>query len=202
MQRTLILERQNQIDLAKGAVQKEQFYIAKAQEIVSGLDNRLDDALASEETEFVEKYGNLILSKEKIIVVKTKLIVAKEEFIALSEKKIGDVNEHLSELNLKLQKFEANQNGWWPWRPQKKDAAASAGGAVVGAVAAQPIAMTAINVVGFGSNGVVAGSFAAAAQTPFTAGGSIFSMLQSAGAVGTFAASTTIILGAFGALVG
>jgi len=62
--------------------------------------------------------------------------------------------------------------------------------------------MTAVNVVVFGANGVAAGSWAAAAQTPFTADGSIFSLLQSAGAVRNFAASTSVILGAFGALAG
>ncbi|KAL4218014.1 hypothetical protein ACF0H5_022752 [Mactra antiquata] len=67
-------------------------------------------------------------------------------------------------------------------------------GAAVGAsaVVAAPVLLSA---VGFGSAGVIAGSIAAAIQTPATAAGSYFALAQSAGVVG-MAVSTQATIGA------
>ena len=68
------------------------------------------------------------------------------------------------------------------------------GGAVVGMLVTPLV----INAVGFGSAGVTANSLAATLQTPFTAAGSSFAILQSVGATGS-----GVLIGAeIGAVIG
>ncbi|XP_052270853.1 interferon alpha-inducible protein 27-like protein 2B isoform X2 [Dreissena polymorpha] len=71
------------------------------------------------------------------------------------------------------------KKSWIPWGTMAKAGVAVAAGA--GAVAAAPVVLSA---VGFTSAGVAAGSIAAGLQGPAVASGSLFALLQSAGAAG------------------
>ena len=73
------------------------------------------------------------------------------------------------------------------------------GGAIAGALLA-PLVLPAL---GFGAAGIIAGSWAAAIQTPFTVAGSWFAFFQSAGATGIAVCTAVKVAGATaGATVG
>jgi len=81
---------------------------------------------------------------------------------------------------------------------------ASVGGGAVAVVLAPVAAVGIVGALGFSAAGVVAGSFAAAAQAAGgnIAAGSLFALAQSIGAGGALPAIFSTIAGAIGALLG
>ena len=79
------------------------------------------------------------------------------------------------------------------------DVAAGTVGAITGYIAAAPTVVGVVHVLGFGTAGVGAGTWAASVMTATTAAGSWFAVAQSIGATGALAGAGAILVPAVGA---